>query len=330
MKKWWLFLLKLVLTGACLWWAFSGIKIRSTMLWHPQQLRFGWILAGLVLAGLTVLLSAMRWRVFLAAQGVEVRLGRAVELTLIGNMFLLMSVGGLAADAARVLLLIREHRTRKLVVTISVVADHMSGMVAMMMLFFVFTAGRYEALAAQSVLGKGVLRFTYGYLGGGLGLIILLCVWMTPAVQRRVHRNGRWLKWDFMRTVPAAWDVYRRQWRHALAGLALACVMMLAYFLTFWCGVRAVGCGVDAGTALSAIPVIDAISSIPVSVSGIGVREKLFVIMFGDLTGMGAELAVSASLAGFLCHMLWSLSGAVLFLLHRGDVTAREIEEYHG
>ena len=330
MKKWLLFLLKLVLTCACLWWAFAEVDIRSTVLWHPERMHFGWLAAGLVLAGVTVLLSVVRWRVFLAAQGVEVSMRRALELTLIGNFFSLMSVGGLASDAARVLLLIREHPNRKLAVTISVMADHMSGMVGLVLLFYFFTVGRFEVLEAHSVLGRGVLRFAYVYLGCGLAVILLGFLATSPLVHGRVHRGGRWVKWEFMRTVPEAWDTYRRKWPYALLGVALACVMMLVYFLTFWCGAQAVGCGVSAGEVLSAMPVIDAISSIPVSVSGIGVREKLFVILLGDLAAVEAEVAVSASLAGFLCHALWSLSGSVLFLMTHGEVTAREIEEYHG
>jgi uncharacterized membrane protein YbhN (UPF0104 family) len=330
MKKWWLFLLKLALTVACLWWAFWGTDVRSTPLAHPGQLGWGWLAAGLGLGGVTVALSALRWRIFLAAQGVMVSFARAVELTLIGNLFSMMSVGGLAGDAARVLLLVRDRPKRKLAVTVSVVADHLSGMVGLVLLFFAFSAGRYEALEAPSALGRGVMRFAYGYLGGGLVLLLIGFVVMSPLVHGRVHRGGRWIRWEFMRTVPEAWDMYRQKWRHALGGVAVACVMLLVYFLTFWCGARAVGCGIGAGTALTAMPVIDAISSIPVSVSGIGVREKLFAILFGDLAGVDAELAVAGSLAGFFCHLAWALAGAVLFVRHRGEVTAREIEEYHG
>jgi hypothetical protein len=330
MKKWWLFLLKLVLTVACLWWAFSGTDIRSTPLWHPERLRWDWLAAGLVMAGATMVLSAMRWRIFLAAQEVRVSKGRALELTLIGNLFAMMSVGGLAGDAARVLLLARDHPRRKLGVTVAVMADHMSGMVGLVLLFFLFTAGRFEDLGSPSALGTGVLHFAYVYLGGGLVLIVLGFVLMSPLVHGRVHRGGRWIRWEFMRTVPEAWDLFRQRWPHALGGLAVSCVMLLAHFLTFWCGMQAAGCGVGAGTTLSAMPVIDAISSIPVSVSGIGVREKLFVILFGDAAGIDADLAVAGSLAGFFCHVAWSLVGAVLFLLHHGEVTAREIEEYHG
>lgn len=330
MKKWFWFLLKLALTAGCLWWAFSGVDIRSTVFAHPERIDFRWLAAGVALAGAGVFLTAVRWGVCLSAQGVRVPVVRLVELTLIGNLFSTMSVGGWAGDAARVLLLIRREPQRKLAVTVSVLADHACGMVALVLLFVLFTAGRFEALEAQSSLGKGVLRFAYVYLGGGLAVILLGFLATSPLVHGRVHRGGRWIRWEFMKTVPETWDVYRREWRRGLLGTAVGCVMLVPYFLAFWCGMQAVGCGIPAGSALTALPVVDAIASIPVTVSGIGVREKLFVVLLGDLAGIDPSLAVSASLAGFLCHAVWSLVGGVLFLMHRGEVTAREIGDYHG
>jgi glycosyltransferase 2 family protein len=90
-----------------------------------------------------------------------------------------------------------------------------------------------------------------------------------------------------------------------------------------------VGCEVGAGPFVAAMPVIDGLSAIPVSVSGLGVREKLFEVLLADLADVPKAVAVSASLTGFLLHVCWALVGGVLFLLHKGDVTVREIRESH-
>lgn len=329
MKSCLLFLLKLVLTIGCLYWAFSGVDFESTILRRPEQLDFSWVAAGIGFAGLTVLLTAYRWGIFLDAQGIRVSLGRLVELTLIGNMFALMSIGSLGSDAARILLLIKQEPRRKLAVTVSVMMDHVAGMLAMALMFFFLTAGRFAVLEQQSALGQGVLRFTWAYLCGGIVIIFVGFILMSPMVHGRVHRGGRWIRWDLMRTMPQAWDVHRKRWRHAVAGIAVSLVMSLFYYLTFWAGVRAVGCDLGLDTVLPAMPVVDTITSIPITVSGIGVREKLFEVLLGDLAGIPAAAAVSASLAGFLMHMCWSLVGAVMFLRHH-EVSTREIRQSHG
>jgi uncharacterized membrane protein YbhN (UPF0104 family) len=205
-------------------------------------------------------------------------------------------------------------------IAVSVLADHMSGMVGMALMFFLLTAGRFGALEEQSVLGRGVLRFTWVYFVGVIAVTVFLFVMMSPAVYGRVHRDGRWMPWKFMHALPEIWDVYRKKWRHVLAGVAVSCVMLLNYYLVFWAGARAVGCDLDLAGVFSVMPVVDAVSSIPVSISGIGVRENLFKVLLADLAGVPGAMAVSASLVGFLMYSAWAVFGAVLFLRRREEV----------
>ncbi len=319
------FAAKLALTAACLAWAFSQVDREAWIFTDPGRLEPWWLAGALALAGLTVALSALRWWFFLRAQGLPVRYVRTVELTAIGNFFSMLSLGGVGGDAARVLLLIRDHPGRKLVITMAVMVDRLAGMVALGGLFFVISAARFEALADASVLGRGVIRFAWFQLGGGLAVVAFFFVLASPPIHRRIHGGGRFDRWPVMRRIPEIYDVYRRKWKHALAGLAASVVMMLVYFGSFWFAMRGVGGVVPAADVISAMPVIDAISSLPVSVAGIGVREKLFEVLMADLAGVPAATAVAASLAGFACNMAWALVGALLFLRPRDRVAVAEI-----
>ena len=80
------------------------------------------------------------------------------------------------------------------------------------------------------------------------------------------------------------------------------------------------------GTVVSAMPVIDSISGMPVSIAGVGVREKLFEVLMRDLAGVPPETAVAASLAGFACNALWAGLGALFFLKKNDRVTVAELE----
>jgi uncharacterized membrane protein YbhN (UPF0104 family) len=127
-----------------------------------------------------------------------------------------------------------------------------------------------------------------------------------------------------MRAFPAAWDRYRRGWKRSLGGLAVSGITLAAYYLTFWAGARAVGCEVSPGTMFAVMPAIDAISTIPVSVSGIGVREKLFAVLLADFAGISSAAAVAAAMVGFLLHVGWALVGGALFIRRRARPTVRE------
>ena len=96
-----------------------------------------------------------------------------------------------------------------------------------------------------------------------------------------------------MKRIPEIYDVYRKNWRYALAGLLTSFVMLFAYFSSYYCGMRAVGGTADYGAVVSAMPVIDAISGMPISIAGVGVREKLFEVLMKDLAGVPAETAVA-------------------------------------
>jgi uncharacterized membrane protein YbhN (UPF0104 family) len=329
MKKWLIFIAKLLFTAACLWWAFSGEDFSSSPLLQPSRLRWDWIALGIALGGLTYFMSALRWWILLRAQGIRITLMRSFSLSLMGEVFNLVTVGGVGGDATKVFLLNRQHPGRKLAVTMSLMVDHLVGLVAMSMLFFAVTAGRFEVLESQSKMGKGAIHFGWVFFGGGLVLIALMFVMASPWVHRRIHKDGKRMpKWEVLRRVPEIYDVYRRKWGHGLLALLVSAAMLPVDYAVFWCGFQAIGHPEDLLTVVGATPVVEAISALPVSVSGLGVREKTFEILMKDLVGMPAEVAVAGSLLGFACrNLLWALAGGLLFLRPSDRTPMKAIEE---
>jgi uncharacterized membrane protein YbhN (UPF0104 family) len=326
MKAVLIFLLKLALTGLCLSWAFSQVDFKSSVFTKPGAIDYRWLVGGAALAGVSIVFQGLRWWCFLRAQSLPVSVGRAVELTMIDSLFSLASVSGIGGDAARIILLMRDHPGRKLVIATAVMADHLAGLVTVAVLFFIISVARFDTLADQSVLGRGVIQFACFYLGGGLAMVLLIFICASPPIHRRIHHNDRFSRWPFMKRIPELYDVYRKKWRHALAGLLVSFVMLFAYFSSYYCGMRAVGGNAEFGAVVSAMPVIDAISGMPISVAGVGVREKLFEVLMKDLAGVPPETAVAASLAGFACNVLWAGLGAFFFLKKRDRISVEDLE----
>jgi uncharacterized membrane protein YbhN (UPF0104 family) len=326
MKAFLIFCLKLVLTGLCLWWAFSHVEFDHSIFTRPGAIDYAWLALGAALAGVSIALQGLRWWFFLRGQSMVVSPERAIELTMIDSLFSLASVSGLGGDAARIILLMRDHPGKKLVIAMAVMADHLAGLVAVAVLFFIISVARFEAIADQSILGRGVIHFAWFYLGGGLAMVVLIFVCASPPVHRRIHGNDRFARFPIMKKVPELYDVYRKNWRHAIAGLLVSFMMLTAYFSSYYCGMRAVGGSAGYGAVMSAMPVIDSISGMPISVAGVGVREKLFEVLMHDLAGVPAETAVAASLAGFACNVLWAAVGALFFLKKRDRISVTELE----
>lgn len=312
-----LFLLKLGLTLGCLWWAFSKVDLHGSVFARPEALHAGWLLGAVALGGVAVFFASLRWWLMVRAQEIPAELGRIIRHTLVGNLFGLISLGGFGNGAVRVMLLLRDHPGNKLRVTTSLLVDQLASLVGISLLFFAFTPAFAAGLAEHGVLERGVLHFAWCYFGGGMAGVVVLFVIASPSVSTRIHagRNGK--IWKMMRRMPEAYDVYRKKWLRSLCGVMVSVVMLFAYYLSFWCAVRAVDGGASPLAVVSAMPVIDGLSSLPVSVAGVGVREKLFQVLLSREAGMGADTAVAASLAGFLCQLAWAPLAGWFFLKRR-------------
>jgi hypothetical protein len=90
----------------------------------------------------------------------------------------------------------------------------------------------------------------------------------------------------------------------------LSVPVLVTFFGVYWCAARAVGAAVTWWDMCAVMPVVTVASSLPVSFSGLGIREGVFGVLLGDLPGVGHTLAISLSLAGFAIYALWSLIGA--------------------
>jgi uncharacterized membrane protein YbhN (UPF0104 family) len=67
------------------------------------------------------------------------------------------------------------------------------------------------------------------------------------------------------------------------------------------------------------LPIIITITSIPISISGLGVREGSFVILLG-LIGIKPAVATSLSLSWFFSTFLGSIPGLLAYVRHTGSV----------
>lgn len=75
--------------------------------------------------------------------------------------------------------------------------------------------------------------------------------------------------------------------------------------------------------ALSLMPVIDVITMLPVTLSGLGLREAVFQALLVPLCAVTPATAVSVSLTGFFVGATWSLPGAGICLWLRAPVNER-------
>lgn len=317
-----IFALKLAGTVLFLWWAFSQVEDKSA-LWENFRLALaspGWVLAGLGFAFLSLLANALRWYYLLLAQSIRQPFMYIFRLTLYGAFFNIASLGGAAGDAAKIVLLIRRVPGKKVGITMSVMVDHIVGFISSGIIFLVFTWGFRTIDSADDVAGRGTfIAATWFQAAGIIGLVlsILSCSpWMLKWGRKYMPKitNNRWVD-----MITSALDLYRTGWKFVGYSLLASFILSASFYLTFFASLRSLGQPVSAAIILCVMPVVDVVTALPISVSGLGVRERIFEFLIGKLTGIPTSAAVAGSLIGFLFTLFWGLVGGLAILTARSD-----------
>jgi hypothetical protein len=73
-----------------------------------------------------------------------------------------------------------------------------------------------------------------------------------------------------------------------------------------------------AGRVFLVVPVVICVAALPVTPSGLGLRENLFVVLLAHPSmGVPATQALSLSLLAFAGSLAWSLLGGLVYLTFR-------------
>ncbi|MHB0976313.1 MAG: lysylphosphatidylglycerol synthase transmembrane domain-containing protein [Candidatus Aquicultorales bacterium] len=280
----------------------SDIHRYASLLGSASPLYLGLALAVTVLS---ILVSAYKWRFLVLAQGFSVPLKRLVSTYFVGlffNNFMPTSIGG---DVVRI------YDLRKMIddgpaATASVVAERVLASFTLGLIVvcgFVWGSGpvsRYSALICVFVL-VCVAGFVLLFQAGRLGSVLARS---ENAILKKAKGT-----FDSMRSCVEPTP---------------SLVKVLVYSLVFQLMVvainaliiKALGLSVPGGFVLLAVPVIFAVTMLPVSLNGLGLRETMYAYFFSQV-GLSVEESVAISLFFFLIVTAVSLIGGVIFALRK-------------
>ena len=283
-----------------------------------------WLLLALVLYLVMVLVSAWRWELLLVAQHVRVGFGALTASFLVAtffNNFLPSNIGG---DVIRIRDTARQAGSKTLATTI-VLVDRGIGLLGL-----VFVAAVGATLAARTSEAIGPLG--PGLLWAGLvaGIAVAAPVLLVPErvvallkPLRRIHQE--WVEERLARLTRALGRF--REEPGALASCFVGAIAVQAVLVGFYVAIAA-GFHIAVPFAHLAIliPVSFIVQMLPISVNGLGVREYTFGLYFTQL-GLPLESAIALSFAGAALIMLFSISGAVVYLVRGSAARARVVTE---
>jgi uncharacterized protein (TIRG00374 family) len=293
--------------------AFLFSKIDTARLWaSAKKASLPWLVAALGVQTLNLIASTWRWRLLLDAQDVKLKsrtlLGSYLVATFFNN-FLPSNVGG---DVIRIRDTAGATRSKTLAATV-VLVDRALGLMALVLISAV------GATAAARYYGSGASPIWPSWLW----VVFLVAAAITAPVVYAPEGFGRLLQpltivhpeWVGKRIdkLTAALSRFRER-PSALAGCFSGAVFVQGLMVVFYLAVvYALKIPITASELAVIVPISLVVQMLPVSVNGLGLREATFSFYFTRL-GLPIESAVLLSLMGAAVLMVFSLSGAAVYV----------------
>ena len=273
------------------------------------------LLCSVFLVGLILLVGVLRWRVALKVQGLDLPFWRTVEISLIAHFFNSFLLGTTGGDLLKAYYAARETHHKKTEAVITVFVDRLIGFLSMLL----FTA--------FFMLPNGYLMSENGRLKAlALVILMMLCAAAMAAFMAFWGGFSRW--WPGARVV---WNrLPKGEWIErslrscrsfggkpgALAGIfGLSMILNALSVLQVLTLSRGLSLSIPILTGLLVVPMIICISSLPITPSGLGVRENLFVVILAAPPfAIPGKVAISLSLLAYAGNLLWSLVGGIVYL----------------
>jgi uncharacterized membrane protein YbhN (UPF0104 family) len=295
---------------ALLWFLFARVDAGAAWT-SAHQASPVWLLVALLLYFANVLASVWRWHVLLEAQ--QVHVGRRVLLSsyLVAgffNNFLPSNIGG---DVIRIRDTAQPAQSKTLATTI-VLVDRGLGLMGLVLVAAVGASavgivhGHSSPiwptwLWAGFLLGAAVAAPAV-MAPGGVGkllrpLTVVHPTWVGERIEKLTTALARF------RARPAALVV-------CFGGAIAVQAILVAFYAAV---VRSLDIHVTGWDLAVLVPVSFVLQMFPISVNGFGVREATFAFYFSQL-GLPVQSAVVVSLMGTALMMLFSLSGAALYV----------------
>jgi uncharacterized protein (TIRG00374 family) len=281
---------------------------------QPKNTHFGTM--ALLAAGLSFtlggfILSAWRWQRVFAVFDVHVPLRTLLAHYLAGQFVGNVLPSTIGGDVLRVSRATKTTGTGEIAFA-SVVIERLSGFVALPFLSLLGFALQPSLLDLEhSWIALAIAGATVA------GLVIILVIAGSPKIAGRFasHQNGM----RFIGAVHVGVDRIRREPRRAISVLVAAITYQASVLVAVWCAIHALGVSLPNGAVLAYLPAVASAQVLPISLSGLGIREGLLVLLLRPLD-VPTGKAIGIGLLWYGMTLVVSLLGAPAFAVgHRGD-----------
>ncbi|MCK5511744.1 MAG: flippase-like domain-containing protein [Thermodesulfovibrionia bacterium] len=297
MKKILSLVLKLLISGILLIYLFyfSGIVNLQEVVKTLKQTRLSIFIVVYLICLSTVFISTKRWSLFLPG---KTKYSRLVSLNFIGFFFNAFLPGRVGGEIARTFYVYKDIGNGSMSIA-SVFLDKYMGLSAIIGISLITVIGGYSYFKGTEI------------------------VWLIPVICSifLIASFMFWrINWGKIKGISAFYTSlmeYKTKKRIVYYGLILSVIVQVISIIEVYLLSIAIGLVVPIIYFFIFVPIINAISAIPITISGLGLREVTFTTLFNlffTRLGVTSNQAVSLSLLIFATMILVDLIGGIEYL----------------
>ncbi len=314
-KKASILILKLGISATLLYFLVSKVGGRN-IIYNIALVSPITFLAAAVLYIISAYLSTLRWKLLIPYQN---KTSRLFSIYMIGSFFNTYMPGTVGGDVVKAYYLNKEVHAPG----ISKTRDHKEVTSSLTVAIASVFMDRYVGLSALLTLGMFAFPFGIGYLERAS--IHWPVIWIVPAATGVFivtsflifrFRIGERVK--FLLKTYEYFEFYRFKWNLLARGFIYSIMVQLLVVLSVFILSRGLSLHIPFLSLLIFMPIIILVSTLPLSISGIGLREGAFIFLLGS-TGIPAEKCLTLSLVWFLSVLVAGIWGFFEYLRLRAS-----------
>jgi hypothetical protein len=302
-------------------WRIGPPRLLST-LYLVSPLSFG---VSLVFMGATLGIGVIRWQIFLRLQGILLDPRRVTQISFIAHFFNSFLLGSTGGDLLKALYAARATRHKKAEAATTVFVDRLVGFSAMLLFAGGMMPLNLRLLSEHSTL-RWLAGLTLAFLTICLAIAFLALIggvssrW--PAARQHLRRLP---KGDLIIQCLEACRRCGRSPAAVLRALLLSMVLNTCCVLQVMAIAYGLGQRIDPLALCLVVPMIICVSALPITPSGLGVRENLYVLVLQTAPfRVPAAEALAISLLAYAGSLLWSALGGIVYALESDREAIRE------
>jgi uncharacterized protein (TIRG00374 family) len=273
------------------------------------------LIPGVSLFAICLALCNWRWKILLAAQGVNLSFGRSMMLYMIGQFFSSFMPGATSGDLFKAIYIARESPDKKTEAVATVFIDRIIGLLALIGLTSVVTLARLDFFLSNPKT-KGVMIFNVILLAGmaaGIAVVFGQNVFEKIPLFKKLEEKTSLGK--IISKVYSAFHICIKSPAVLIKTICLSAVNHLTFiFIAVLIGMS-IGVEIPITDYLTVFPIINAIAAVPLTPGGLGTRDAAAVFMLG-LLGIAEPVALSISILVYLATIFWSAVGGGVYLFY--------------